>query len=97
MQRRKWDSKTKVQVVMQGIKRRTVAEICSEYQISQNQYYQRRDQFLSNAGKAFETAKQSRTEERLAKENERLKILIGEMTLELKKTTSGRVEARRLS
>ncbi|MEK6790312.1 MAG: transposase, partial [Deltaproteobacteria bacterium] len=65
MQRRKWDSKTKVQVVMQGIKRRTVAEICSEYQISQNQYYQRRDQFLSNAGKAFETAKQSRTEERL--------------------------------
>jgi len=41
---------------------------------------------LSNAGKAFETAKQSRTEERLAKENERLKSLIGELTLELKKS-----------
>ena len=85
MQRRKWDSKTKVQVVIQGLKGRTVAEICGEYQISQNQYYQWRDQFLSNAGKAFETAKQSRTEERLAKENEKLKSLIGELTLELKK------------
>ena len=86
MQRRKWDSKTKVQVVLQGLKGRTVAEICNEYQISQNQYYQWRDQFLSNAGKAFETAKQSRTEERLARENERLKSLIGELTLELKKS-----------
>ncbi len=86
MQRRKWDSKTKVQIVIQGLKGRTVAEICSEYQISQNQYYQWRDQFLSNAGKAFETAKQSRREERLAKENERLKSLIGELTLELKKS-----------
>lgn len=73
MQRRKWDSKTKVQVVIQGLKGRAVAEICGEYQISQNRYYQWRDQFLSNAGKAFETAKQSRTEERLAKENEKLK------------------------
>lgn len=86
MQRRKWDSKTKVQVVVQGLKGRAVAEICGEYQISQNQYYQWRDQFLSNAGKAFETARQSRTEERLAKENERLKVLIGELTLELKKS-----------
>ena len=85
MQRRKWDSKTKVQVVVQGLRGRAVAEICGEYQISQNQYYQWRDQFLSNAGKAFETAKQSRTEERLARENERLKSLIGELTLELKK------------
>lgn len=49
MQRRKWDTKTKVQVVIQGLKGRTVAEICGEYQISQNQYYQWRDQFLSNA------------------------------------------------
>ena len=86
MERRKWDSKTKVQIVIQGFKGRAVAEICSEYRISQNQYYQWRDQFLSNAGKAFETAKQSRTEERLAKENEKLKSLIGELTLELKKS-----------
>ena len=86
MQRRKWDTKTKVQVVIQGLKGRTVAEICSEYQISQTQYYQWRDQFLSNAGKAFEMAKQSRTEERLVRENEQLKSLIGELTLELKKS-----------
>lgn len=86
MERRKWDSKTKVQIVIQGLKGRTVAEICSEYRISQNQYYQWRDQFLSNAGKTFEAAKQSRTEERLARENEKLKSLIGELTLELKKS-----------
>jgi transposase len=54
MQRRKWDAKTKALIVLEGPKGKPVAEICTEHQISQSQYYQWRDQFLVNAAKAFE-------------------------------------------
>ena len=63
-----------------------MADICNEYQISQAQYYQWRDQFLSNAWQFFETNQQSRREARLQRENERLKKLVGELTYELKKS-----------
>ena len=86
MQRRKWDAKTKAMVVIQGLKGKAVQEICLEHQISQAQYYQWRDQFLANAPKAFETAKDSQREQRWKHEMTRLKALVGELTLELKKT-----------
>jgi transposase-like protein len=35
MQRRKWDTKTKAMIVVQGLKGKPVAEICLEHQISQ--------------------------------------------------------------
>jgi hypothetical protein len=63
-----------------------VAELCAEPQISQAQYYQWSDQFLANAPKAFEVHEQSQREARLARENTRLKTLVGELTLELKKS-----------
>lgn len=88
MGRRKWDSKTKLAVVLMGLKGRPIAEICNEYQLSQTQYYKWRDQFLSDGHKAFETAKTSQKETRLERENHKLKRLVGELTLELKKTTS---------
>ena len=43
--------------------------ICQDYHISQAQYYQGRDQFLSNAPKAFEVAQQTEREARLQHEN----------------------------
>ena len=86
MKRRKWDSKTKTLVVLQGLKGKAIAEICNEHQISQAQYYQWRDQFLANAAKAFETAKQSQKEALLEREIQSLKTLVGELTVELKKT-----------
>jgi transposase-like protein len=86
MKRRKWDSKTKTLVVLQGLRGKSIAEICNEHQISQAQYYQWRDQFLSNAAKAFETAEQSQKEARLEREVHNLKHLVGELTVELKKT-----------
>lgn len=75
MKRRKWDAKTKA-----------VAELCTEHQISQAQYYQWRDQFLAHAGQAFEVHQQGQRETRLQQENARLKQLVGELTLELKKS-----------
>ncbi|TLY22576.1 MAG: transposase [Nitrospirae bacterium] len=86
MKRRKWDAKTKATIVLEGLKGRPVAVICSEYHISQAQYYQWRDQFLANAPKTFEVAQQTEREARLHHENARLKKLVGELTLELKKS-----------
>jgi transposase-like protein len=87
MQRRKWDAKTKAMIVLEGLKGKPVAELCNEHQLSQAQYYQWRDQFLAHAAKAFEVHEQSQREARLARENARLKTLVGELTLELKKPT----------
>ncbi len=85
MKRREWDPKTKAMIVLQGLKGKSVAELCSEHEISQAQYYQWRDQFLANAAKAFESQPNSR-EARLEKQNAKLMNLVGELTLELKKT-----------
>lgn len=83
---RNWTSEEKAKIVLQGLKGRGVAEICNEYQIHQTQYYKWRDKFLADAPKVFETAKQNKKEERLERENQRLKGIIGELTVELKKS-----------
>ena len=80
----KWDAKTKLLIVLQGLQGKPVAELCTEHQISQSLYDQWRDQFLANATKAFEGHQQSQKEARLARENARLKTLVGELTRELK-------------
>jgi len=84
MKRRKWDPKTKAMVVVEGLKGKHVADICIEHQISQAQYYQWRDQFLSNMSHVFTS--DDRKEKGLTRENERLKRIIGDLTVELKKT-----------
>jgi transposase len=85
MQKRKWDAKTKAMIVLEGLKGKPVVEVCSEHQISQSQYYQWRDQFLAHAAKAFEVHQHTWKEARLEQENARLKNLVGELLLELKK------------
>jgi transposase-like protein len=84
MHRRKWDAKIKARIVLEGLQGKPIAEICTEHQISQSQYYQWRDQFLAHAANAFEAHQHTRAEARLAQENVRLKKLVGELTLELK-------------
>jgi transposase-like protein len=86
MQKRKWDAKTKAMIVLEGLKGKPVAEVCTEHQISQSQYYQWRDQFLAHAASAFEVHQHTRKEARLEQENARLKTLVGELLLELKKS-----------
>jgi len=57
MRRRRWDSKTKTKIVLEGLSGRPVSEICNAYGIHQNQYYSWRDKFLSEAHGAFESKK----------------------------------------
>jgi transposase-like protein len=82
MQRRKWDANTTALIVLEGLKGKSVAEICTEHQISQSLYYQWRDQFLAHAAHACEAHQHSRREARLAQENVKLKHLVGELLLE---------------
>ena len=83
MPRRKWDPNTKANIVLQGLKGRPVADICTEHQISQAQYYQWREQFMKKMPGLFSNTE--RREQSLARENSRLKKIIGELTVELKK------------
>ena len=82
---RTWTSEEKAKIVLQGLKGRAVAEICNDYQIHQTQYYKWREQFLANVPKVFETKAQSKMEDRLERENQRLKTMVGELHMELKK------------
>ena len=84
MKRRKWDPKTKAMIVIEGLKGKPVSELCIEHQISQAQYYQWRDQFLAKMPQVF--VDDSRREKALTRENARLKRIIGDLTIELKKT-----------
>ena len=86
MKRRKWESKAKFKIVMEGLRGRPVAEICNDYEIAQTQYYKWRDQFLSNGEKAFEVAQATSNEVRLQNQNQKLKAMVGELTMELKKS-----------
>lgn len=85
MKRREWDPKKKAMIVLQGLRGKAIADLCAEHQISQAQYYQWRDHFLANTDRIFDTHPDKK-QFRLQEENARLKHMIGELTMELKKT-----------
>ncbi len=82
---RNWTAEEKAKIVVQGLKGRAVSEICNEHQIHQTQYYKWREQFLENLPKVFETNQQSKKEASLERENQKLKTMVGELAMELKK------------
>jgi transposase-like protein len=86
MKRRKWDSKTKAKIVLDGLSGKPVSEICNEHQITQNQYYQWRDRFLAEAYRAFEGKENGTEVSRLKAKTQRLQQIIGALTVELKKS-----------
>jgi transposase-like protein len=86
MKRRQWDSKTKAKIVLEGLSGKPVSEICSQYQVSQTQYYQWRDKFLLEAHRAFEGKENGSEVTRLKAKTQRLQQIIGALTVELKKT-----------
>jgi len=82
MQRRQWDAQAKAMMVIEGLKGKPVAEICTAHHSSQSQYDQWRDQFLAHAAKAFQSHQSTKKEARLERENTRLKPLVGALTFE---------------
>lgn len=85
MKRRKWDSKTKAKIVLEGLSGQSVSELCNKYQISQNQYYLWRDKFLSESYRAFDNNVSCNREGRLKQRILALEQTLGAVTFELKK------------
>jgi transposase-like protein len=81
MPRRQWDAKTKAMIVLEGLRGKPVAALCTAHHIRQAQSYQWRDQFLAHAPKAFEVHEHNQKAARLERENARLKTLVGELLL----------------
>lgn len=92
MKRRKWDAKIKADIVLQGLQARPVADICSEYNISQAQYYRWREQFLGNMYLVFDVDVCHAIS--ISRENIHLKKIIGELTAEMKKANLARENIR---
>ena len=87
MQRRKWLSSQKLQIVLEGLSGQIeVAKLCAKYQVSQTQYYQWRDQLLKFGHQSFETKNVTKKEQHLEQEVKNLKRIIGDLTVELKKS-----------
>lgn len=86
VKRKKWSSKTKWQIVLEGLKGRPVVDICTGYGVVQSRYYKWRDQFLSEGFKIFDATQADQRQLYLERENKKLKNLVGELTLELKKS-----------
>ena len=87
MKYRKWDPKTKAKIVLEELQNnQPVSELCNKYQISQNQYYNWLKEFQTKSHKVFDSAGKSKKENRLMEENKKLKQIIAELSIELKKT-----------
>ena len=83
--RRKWSSKEKSRIVLEGIKGRPVSEICIEHQITQSMYYAWRDQFLSHIDQAFEIKKADQRDAYKNRQIDKMKKIIADLVIELKK------------
>ena len=81
--KRKWDARTKARIELQGLMGGCVNEICRSHQLRPGLYYKWRNQFLENCHVVFEEQPRPPSPSDLAVENEKLKRLVGELTLEL--------------
>lgn len=87
MKYRKWDPKTKLSIILEHLEQQVpVATLCNKYQISHTLFAYWLREFLGKAHKVFDTEKQSKKEQRLKDENMKLKHIIADLTIELKKT-----------
>lgn len=87
MKRRKWTSQQKLKIALEGLSGQIeVSKLCAKYQVSQTQYYQWRDHLLKFGHQAFEIKNITKKEQHLETENANLKRIIGDLTVELKKS-----------
>jgi transposase-like protein len=87
MKYRKWTSQEKLKIVLEGLSGQIeIGKLCSKYQVAQTQYYKWRDQLLKFGYQAFDQKTVTNREERQASEIKKLKTIIGEMAIELKKS-----------
>ncbi len=87
MKYRKWNAKTKMQIILDSLENKIpLAELCNKYQISQGLYYYWLKELQAKGHKVFESEKQNKKEQKLQEEVKKLKTIIAELSIELKKT-----------
>lgn len=80
----------KLRIVLEGMQTGMVADVCRKYGISSANYYGWKHQLMASAKQIYarKKSRRNKSEEKLARENARLKEVIAEITsenLELKK------------
>lgn len=87
MKKRKWTSQEKLRIVLEGLSGKIeITKLCAKYQIAQTQYYKWRDYLLQHGHQAFETKNITKKEQHLEQEVKKLKNIIGDLTVEFKKS-----------
>lgn len=87
MKKRQWTSQQKLQIALEGLSGQIeISKLCTKYQIAQSQYYQWRDNLLKFGHQAFELKNITKKEHQLEQEVVKLKKIIGDLTIELKKS-----------
>lgn len=87
MQRKIWDPKTKFKIILEDlVNQRPLSELCNEYGFRQSTYQYWMHEFQTKGHQIFESARRNKKELRLAEENRKLKRIIAELSIELKKT-----------
>lgn len=87
MKYRKWDPKTKMQIILESLEgKMPLAELCNKYQIRQSLFYYWLKELQAKGYKVFESGKETKKEQKLQDEVKKLKRIIAELSIELKKT-----------
>ncbi|MBU2102495.1 MAG: transposase [Candidatus Omnitrophota bacterium] len=90
MKYRQRTSKQKSQIVLEGLSGQiNVSAFCQKYQISQTQYYKWRDLFLKKCHQPFEVKQQTLKEQHLEQKVSKVTKIIGGLTVELKRASTG--------
>ena len=84
MARKKWSAEEKQKIVLAGLRNEaSVAELCRRHGVSDVMYYKWKKAFLEGALSGLKgNGTASSNEAALKRENEELKALIGELTVE---------------
>jgi transposase len=83
-QRKVWTVEQKLTLILAALRdEQSVAQLARQYGISEQQIYRWKAQFLDGGRQALGGSKTPSTDQRLHNENEQLKKLLGEKTLEL--------------
>lgn len=83
-QRKSWSVEQKLSIVLSSLSdRQSVAELARQQGVNENQIYRWREQFLAAGRQGLNGVKAQSADQRLEAENEQLKKLLGEKTLEL--------------
>lgn len=85
-QRKQWTAQEKLAIVLQGMSGNVkISELCNDHGITQAMYYAWKSLLMSQGTKIFERGGIDHEQQRLERENKKLKETIGELHMELKK------------